>query len=169
MDQRNLIRTGEAAKILGSSRQHVVDLCESGQLTCERSPTQRRLRRSEVEAFANRVGSVARLNRDQRQSLWLHGAVAGRVATDPSEVLSRARANLAHLRTTHPTGMSSRWLEDWQRVLDDGPEAVLQILTSQTPMAIELRQNSPFAGVLPAEQRARVLGAFREADRRAET
>jgi excisionase family DNA binding protein len=169
MDQRDLIRTGEAAKILGSSRQHVVDLCESGLLTCERSPKQRRLRRIEVEAFANRVGSRAHLNRDQRQSLWLHGAVAGHIAAQPTATLSRARANLARLRIAHPTGMSARWLDDWQRVLDEGPETVLQMLTSQTPLAIELRQNSPFAGVLPDEQRRRVLGAFREVNRGAPT
>lgn len=68
---------------------------------------------------------------------------------------------------THPTGMSARWLDTWQSVLASGPEAVLQTLTAQTPLAIELRQNSPFAGVLPERVRAGVLGAFRDLDRRA--
>jgi hypothetical protein len=58
--------------------------------------------------------------------------------------------------------MSSRWLEAWQAVLGGGPEAVLQTLTSQTPKAIELRQNSPFAGVLSDHERRAVLGAFRD-------
>lgn len=165
MDKRDLIRTGEAATILGSSRQHVVDLCESGRLTCERSPKQRRLRRSEVEAFVNRGGSSPRLNRDQRQSLWLHGAVAGHMAAHPTNTLAHARANLARLRTAHPTGMSARWLDAWRAVLDEGPETVLQTLTAQTPLAIELRQNSPFAGVLSDEERRAVLGAFRQLDR----
>jgi excisionase family DNA binding protein len=167
MDQRDFIRTGEAATILRSSRQHVVDLCDQGLLTCARSPKQRRLRRSEVEAFANRVDPIPRLNRDQRQSIWLHGAVAGHVAAHPATVLAHARANLARLQAAHPTGMSARWLAAWQSVLDDGPETVLQTLTSQTPLAIELRQNSPFAGVLPEEERRAVLGAFRELDRNA--
>ncbi len=165
MDTRDLIRTGEAATILGSSRQHVVDLCDSGQLTCVRSPTQRRLRRSEVEAFANRIGSSPQLNRDQRQSLWLHGAVAGHLAAHPTETVAHARANLARMRTAHPTGMSARWLDAWQAVLDEGPEAVLQTLTAQTPLAIELRQNSPFAGILADRKRRGVLGAFRRLDR----
>jgi hypothetical protein len=95
--------------------------------------------------------------------------VAGHIAAQPTATLSRARANLARLRIAHPTGMSARWLDDWQRVLDEGPETVLQMLTSQTPLAIELRQNSPFAGVLPDEQRRRVLGAFREVNRGAPT
>jgi hypothetical protein len=63
--------------------------------------------------------------------------------------------------------MSAQWLDAWQSVLDDGPEAVLQTLTSQTALAIELRQNSPFAGVLPEEERKAVLGAFRRLDRNA--
>jgi excisionase family DNA binding protein len=163
-DRRDFIRTGEAATILRSSRQHVVDLCDQGLLTCTRSPKQRQLRRSEVEAYANRVGPTPRLSRNQRQSIWLHAAVAGRVAAHPANVLARARTNLARLRTAHPTGMSARWLDAWQSVLDEGPETVLQTLTSQAPLAIELRQNSPFAGVLPNEERRAVLGAFRELD-----
>ena len=165
MHDDDLIRTGDAATILGSSRQHVVDLCNQGVLTCERSPKQRRLRRSEVETFATRTGSSRRLTRDQRQSLWLHGAVAGHLAADPVGTLAHARTNLERLQTAHPTGMSARWLRTWQSVIDAGPEGVLQTLTSQAPLAVELRQNSPFAGVLPDEERRSVLGAFRERDR----
>ena len=80
---------------------------------------------------------------------WLHGAVAGHLVADPESTLERARSNLGRLRTTRPTGLSARWLVAWQSVLDGGPEAVLQTLTSQSQLAIELRQNSPFAGVLP--------------------
>jgi hypothetical protein len=63
--------------------------------------------------------------------------------------------------------MSSRWLDTWQSLLDEGPEAVMQTLTSQSALAIELRQNSPFAGVLPDQERTGVLGAFRGLDRSA--
>ena len=161
MPDSDLIRTGDAAAILGSSRQHVVDLCNQGLLSFERSPKQRRLRRSEVEAFASRSASYPRLNRDQLQSLWLHGAVAGHLATDPAGTLERARANLGRLRHIHPSGMSSRWLDAWESVLGAGPEAVLRTLTSQTPLALELRQNSPFAGVLSDDERSAVLRGFR--------
>ena len=165
MDAGDLIRTGEAAAILGSSRQHVVDLCNRGLLSSERSPTQRRLRRREVETLATRLGTSTGLNRDQRQSLWLHVAVAGHLAVDPTGTLARARTNLERLRGVHPSGMSSHWLEAWEAVLADGPDAILQTLTSRAPMAVELRQNSPFAGVLPDNERRAVLRAFRDSDR----
>lgn len=101
----------------------------------------------------------------RRQSLWLHGAVAGHLATDPVGTLERARANLERLRSAHPTGMSRRWLDSWQSVLNRGPEAIPATLTSPTAFAIELRQNSPFAGVLPSAERGGVLSAFRAMDR----
>jgi hypothetical protein len=110
---------------------------------------------------------MPRLNRDQRQSIWLHGAVAGHLLADPTNTLARARANLVRLRSMHPSGRSARWLAAWESVLDDGPEKVLQTLTSQTPLAIELRQNSPFAEVLSDEERRRILGAFRDLNRSA--
>lgn len=166
MPNSDLIRTGDAAAILGSSRQHVVDLCDQGLLSYERRPKQRRLRRSEVEAFARGSGSHPRLSRDQLQSLWLHTAVAGHLASEPDGTLERAHANLIRLRRVHPSGMSSRWLEEWERVLARGSEAILEILTSQTPLAIELRQNSPFAGVLSDGERVTVLNAFRARERR---
>ncbi len=162
----DLIRTGEAAAILGTSRQHVVDLCNSGVLSHVRSPTQRRLSRSEVEAFAGRGTGAVPLSRDQRQSVWLHAAVAGHLAADPAGTLERARQNLHRLRAVHPRGMAARWLAAWQSVLDRGPETVLEVLTAKTPLAIDLRQNSPFAGVLSDDERQAVLRAFRDHERR---
>jgi len=164
MDDEVWIRTGDAARILGTSRQHVVDLCSQGLLSSVRRPTQRLLRRSEVLSFAQR-GSGPHLNRDERQSLWLHAAVAGRLVTDPSGTLSRARHNLELLGRMHPSGMSAHWLSAWRSVLDSGPETTLQTLTSVSPAAIELRQNSPFAGVLADAERSSVLAAFRDSER----
>jgi hypothetical protein len=58
--------------------------------------------------------------------------------------------------------MSAHWLDQWERVLDDGPEAVMDVLTADTPFAAELRQNSPFAGLLSERERQAVLDAFRD-------
>jgi excisionase family DNA binding protein len=150
-----LLTTGEAAVLLGSSRQHVVDLCERGLLPHLRIGTHRRLRRVDVEAVLS-----PELTRDQFKALWLHRAVAGRLVADPVGVLAKAAANLERLRVIHPTGMTARWLDQWRAVLAAGAEAVLDTLTSRSAHAIELRQNSPFAGVLPEQERRAVLTAF---------
>jgi hypothetical protein len=102
------------------------------------------------------------LTRDQERSLWLHRVAAGRLAIDPDSVLARVQANLEHLSRVHPSGMSAVWLAEWQAVLAEGEDAVFTVLTSTGPRAIELRQNSPFAGVLRPEERAAALAAFRD-------
>lgn len=147
--------TSEAAALLRSSRQHVVDMCERGLLPYVKVGAHRRLRRADVEALLR-----PELTRDQLKALWLHRAVAGRLVQDPDAVLAKAATNLERLRRVHPDGMAARWLDRWRAVLDAGVETVLDVLTSRAPEAIELRQNSPFAGVLPEGQRRAVLEAF---------
>jgi hypothetical protein len=76
-------------------------------------------------------------------------------------VLAQARKNLEHLSRVHPGGMTAAWLDDWRMILDAGEDAVFRAVTSSAPWAVELRQNSPFAGVLRPEERAAALAAFR--------
>jgi excisionase family DNA binding protein len=158
---RELLTTGQVAQVLGVSRQHVVDLCERGVLPYVRVGSHRRVRRWDVEALTQQE-----LTRDQSKALWLHHVVAARLALDPEGVLAKARDNLERLRTIHTRGMSRHWLDQWAVVLDEGADSVLQTLTSRSPHAVELRQNSPFAGVLSEEERSSALTAFRAEWRR---
>lgn len=57
-------------------------------------------------------------------------------------------------------GMTTHWLQKWLRVLDSGVDEAAEVLTSRSPLALELRQNSPFAGALPQQTRSLVLAAF---------
>ena len=156
-DGDELLTTGEAARILNTSRQHVVDLCERGDLPFVTTGSHRRVRRADVEALRTRT---QRLTRDQKRSLWLGHAIAGKFVLDPPGVLSKAQRNLAHLKRVHSGGASSRWLAEWEKLLDGPVEGVLEALTSRTPRARELRQNSPFAGVLSEQERHRALAGF---------
>lgn len=149
-----LLTTGEAARLLGTSRQHVVDLCNRGDLPYVVAGTHRRVARRDVEVL--RRGS-ARLTRDQRRSLWLSHAVAARLVEDPAAVLEQARRNLTAMRARSARGEAKAWLQQWTQLLDGPVEDVLEALTSRSPRSRELRQNSPFAGVLTDEQRQTVL------------
>jgi excisionase family DNA binding protein len=157
-----LLTTGEAAKILNTSRQHVVDLCDRGDLPFVTTGKHRRIRRSDIEALRTRT---QRLTSDQERSLWLGHAAAGKLVADPSGVLQRARENLAELRVVHSRGASRRWLDEWESLLRGPLDRILEALTSRAPRFRELRQNSPFAGVLTEQERQRVLSAFRAARR----
>lgn len=156
MSNREILTTGEAAALLGTSRQHVVDLCDRGQLDCVRTPVHRRVRRRDVEAILQRQ----RMTREELRSLWLNRAVAARLARDPEHVLKRAHQNLERLKEVHAGSTAMHWVERWEDVLAQGPEDVMVALTSTAPDAAELRQNSPFPGVLPESERRQVLDSF---------
>lgn len=157
MDVSDLIRTGEAAQLLGCSRQHVVDLCDSGKLTFVRGGgSHRYVRRSDVLALVSRG-----LTREQEQSRWLHAAIAGHMVADPDAVLGRARANLDRFSAVHAGTMAAYWLGLWRDALDAGPDRVLGVLVSDATEAAEMRQNSPFTGILPTNERRAVLESFR--------
>jgi excisionase family DNA binding protein len=152
-----LLTTGEAAALLNSSRQHVVDLCDRGDLPFTTVGTHRRVLRRDVEAIRTRT---QRLTRDQRRSLWLAYAVAAQIVTDPDAARASARANVKQMRKA-ARGQAQRWLDEWERLLDGPVEELLDNLTSRSPKGRELRQNSPFSGLLTTDERAAVLTAWR--------
>lgn len=162
LDPDELLTTGEAAVVLNSSRQHVVDLCDRGELPFTTVGRHRRVRRGDVEALRTRT---ERMTRDQRRSLWLAYATAGRIVEDPEHARALARSNLLKSQST-ARGQARRWLEDWARLVDGPIDRLLDALTSRSPRGRELRQNSPFAGLLRPDERERVLESWRSADSR---
>lgn len=151
-----LLKTGVVAERLGVSRQHVVDLCNRGDLAFVYVGKHRRVPTSEVERLLG--GSMTR---EQERSLWLHRALVTSLLLDPDGSLQVARDNLDRwIAAQRPDGMSSRYLSRWREVLDGGLDQVIDTVLSASPESIELRQNSPFAGVLPDDVRVRVLQAF---------
>lgn len=161
---QQLLTTGEAAKLLGTSRQHVVDLCTSGRLRYQMVGTHRRVLRSDVEAVQHRHLDPVH---NPEKSLWLHRAVAGKLALNPDAVLRRARRNLARLREVHSRGNVQMQFDRWQTLLDGPIDSLLDFLVSRSPKAVEMRQNSPFAGVLTEAERTKALKAFRQTIRAA--
>jgi hypothetical protein len=83
------------------------------------------------------------------------------MVADPDAVLGRARANLERFSAVHAGTMAAHWLGLWRDALDDGPDRVLGVLVSDAAEAAEMRQNSPFTGILSADERRAVLESFR--------
>ncbi|GAA4629208.1 MULTISPECIES: helix-turn-helix domain-containing protein [Cellulomonas] len=157
-EEDTLLTTGEVAKLLGVSRQHVVDLCDRGDLEYVTTGSHRRIRRAEVERV--RWGS-ARMSAEQRRTWLLAVAVAGKLAVYPGPTLELARDNLRALQERHPRGQAARVLAGWEKALDGPLDAVLTLLTSPTQRAREMRGHAPFAGVLSDGEREAVLRAAR--------
>ena len=149
-----LLTTGEAAQLLGVSRQHIVDLCDAGDLPHSLVGRHRRILRSDVEAI--RTGRT-RMSKQDTQSLLLAYAVAGEVVLHPESTLKKARHNLEVMKSLAHKGSTRVWLHEWDKLLSGPLLTLLQALTATSQRSRELRQNSPFAGVLSEEARHRAL------------
>lgn len=92
----------------------------------------------------------------------LNRLVVGELSRDPDRVLMIARDNIARWRDIHAGRLSIlAALDRWSEILDEGVESIVATLTGQSEEAEDLRQNSPFAGVLSDEQREQALASFR--------
>ena len=125
--------------------------------------THRRIRRSDALLLKGRAAGNAGgpMTRDQLRTLWLHRAIAGKMAADPEGVSALADSAARTLLGREPDG--AQWLQQWLVVLGRGPEAVMRTLVSTDPLARELRANSPFLGVLSSMEREAILDAFARA------
>lgn len=152
-----LLKTGEAATRLGVSRQHVVNMCDRGDISYVYVGSHRRIPSDEIE----RILHGTPLTREREKSLWLHRAVVGELVRDPERVVGKARSNIERWGHKHaPDGMTTTYLRQWSDVLDAGLDQIIETLTNPSESASELRQNSPFAGVLDDTTRLAVLRSF---------
>ena len=100
-------------------------------------------------------------------SLALAERIATQLASTPAWIV-HARRTLAAWQARHADSPSlRRCYAEWETLLQRPPHEVGAALTERSERGAVLRQNSPFAGVLPDEVRSDVLSAFRDHDRRA--
>jgi transcriptional regulator with XRE-family HTH domain len=105
------------------------------------------------------VDDAGTLTREERRSLALHRSIAARLAADPEGVLTRARKNLRMMRRANDDGSAEPWFTEWERLLRGSISGVIEALVSRDERARDLRQVTPFAGVLTdAERRAAYRG-----------
>lgn len=102
-----------------------------------------------------------RLTREQERSLALHHLIAAELMGDPAAVVSRAKDNLATMRRVNPG--SALHLDEWERILRRPASLIVSIMLDPSEHGRELRQVTPFAGVLDHRQRAEVYSQFRRA------
>lgn len=105
-------------------------------------------------------GSERRPPRDhetaERRSLAYHRVIANRL---DEQVVDEARRRLDELRTRaaiHPV-----YEQIWRELLGRSIAEIAQAITADTQAARDLRQNSPFAGVLNDQERLRIVDRVR--------
>jgi transcriptional regulator with XRE-family HTH domain len=144
----------ELADRAGTS-QPTIAAYESG----TKSPTLRTLRRLAGAVGRELVVSfVPAMTREDRRSLALHRAIAPRLEAEPDAVLALAGRNLRLMQERHPGARSL--LDEWEEILQRPIDHIVGVMTDPGMHARDLRQVTPFAGVLGPAERARVYAAF---------
>lgn len=156
LDSNEQLTTGEAAKLLNCSRQHVVDMCDEGLLPFTWVGKHRRVLRRDLETVRR---GTEKLNRSERRSLWLAHVVAGKLLLDPDRYVGDALRQLDLMRPA-ARGQARDWLDDWERLLAGPIDELVARMTDRSLRGRELRQNSPFADVLSSDERDAALAAF---------
>ena len=95
----------------------------------------------------------------EARSLAMHTLIAQKIANDP-KLLSKPRRNLQRW-SGRWGGDPPRWALVWQRILEWPCSQIAALISEPSENAARLRQSSPFAGVLTAEERTRVYEALR--------
>ena len=96
-------------------------------------------------------------DRIERRSLELHRAIVVKLREHP-ERTGIARENLD--RWSNTQGRSQPYLDAWREILDLPFEEMLTMIVENGPRMTNLRQSTPFAGVLEPRERWRVYDTF---------
>jgi transcriptional regulator with XRE-family HTH domain len=150
----------ELAAAAGTS-QPTIAAYEAGR----KSPTLRTLRRlAKVVGLEATIAFHRPMTREERRSLHLHRAIARRLERSPELVLARARETLSLMRAKHPE--AEQLFREWEVLLNRPVSELLPALVDPSPRERELRQVTPFAGVLTAKERTKVYYSFRKEESR---
>ncbi|MCU0758545.1 MAG: hypothetical protein MUF07_04990 [Steroidobacteraceae bacterium] len=94
------------------------------------------------------------------RSLAMHVMIARKVDRDP-RLLDVARRNLARWRRKTPAQQRPRWMQTWSELLRRPWPEIAARITAISEEGAQLRQSTPFAGVLTPAERRRIHDAFR--------
>ena len=82
------------------------------------------------------------------------------IARQDARVISRAQATLTRWQVLRSDSPTHPCYPVWSKLLESSVDVIEQTVCVETEFAAEMRKNSPFAGVLPSEQRLVLLQQF---------
>ena len=133
--------------------------------TGSKSPTMRTVNRfASILGLELSASFVPAMSREDRRSLTFHTAIARVLQRDPDPAVNRARKNLQKLLQSHPHADSL--LTCWQAWLELPTEELVTRMLDAGILAREMRQVSPFSGILKPEERSQIIKKFRKANER---
>lgn len=104
-----------------------------------------------------------RWTRVEEKSLAIHREIAARLLSEQSATLQKARSNLNKLRASD-RGHAAGLLDQWDDLLDQPLDEIVTAMLARTHLGIDLRQMTPFAGVLTDAERRKALRSVPRTD-----
>jgi transcriptional regulator with XRE-family HTH domain len=103
--------------------------------------------------------AAARFDRkEQRLGLELHRKVAGKLIDDPEGILRNAASHLDRLRSTVHGPLAQSWVDEWRSLIESkNIGALVNVMLGGSQRDIDMRQVSPFDGMLTRGERVRVV------------
>ena len=98
-----------------------------------------------------------RLSGPEIRTLEMHRAITTKIESDTERVREIAQRNLQVLRAQDTAGNAEPYLDAWEDLISGPVARLIAVMTSTDQAARDLRQASPFAGVLTDEERLEVL------------
>lgn len=113
------------------------------------------------------VAPLSAPTREDRRSVAFHRAIAKKLLRQPAKVIGKAERNLAKfpsvIDVSHP--WAAQLVSTWRRWLALPPEELARRIVEEDGwLERDMRQSSPFAGVLTEQERYEVLAEFRRAE-----
>lgn len=99
-------------------------------------------------------------------SLALHRAVMPFMYADWPATRTILLRNLSRMKEWRLSTTARSWVSEWETAVERGPDAVEKVAFTPGERGADLRQMSPFAGVLPEGERLKVLEQFTYAPHR---
>ena len=150
------------ANAAGTS-QPTVATYESGRVTPNVSTLIRLLEACGCTLVVVPAADAPRWTRVEEKSLAIHRRIAARLLEDPDRTIKKARRNLALLRSAD-RGQSARLLDDWNDLLGRPTDEIVTAMLARTQHAIDLRQMTPFAGVITDAERIKALQSVKSSE-----
>ena len=98
-----------------------------------------------------------RLSGPEIRTLEMHRAITTKIESGTERVREIAQRNLQVLRAQDTAGNAEPYLDAWEDLISGPVARLIAVMTSTDQAARDLRQASPFAGVLTDEERLEVL------------
>jgi transcriptional regulator with XRE-family HTH domain len=149
--------TQQTLALLAGTSQPTIASYEAG----TRSPTlDTVVRLAKALGLEATVQFVPLLKREDLRSLAYHRAVARKIRIEPAPALARARRNLENLWQKHPDARGLLAL--WRLWLELPLDELIRHLEDTSVLARDMRQVTPFAGLLGARERLEILKQLRK-------